>query len=80
MSKVEEAIKAKFKCTKCSGSECKMKELAMTGSGLSKLLDIQHNHYLFVSCRNCGYVEIFDPNVLEGKKGQLSSFLDVLFG
>ncbi|MCM3718050.1 zinc ribbon domain-containing protein [Fictibacillus phosphorivorans] len=52
----------------------------MTGSGLSKLLDIQHNHFLFVSCMNCGYVEVYNPDVLEGKKGQLSSILDILFG
>ncbi|MDR7071709.1 zinc ribbon domain-containing protein [Fictibacillus barbaricus] len=80
MSKVEEAIRSKFKCTKCGHSQCRTKELAMTGSGLSKLLDIQHNHFLFVSCAHCGYVEVYDPNVLEGKKGQLSSVLDILFG
>ncbi|MGX4585755.1 zinc ribbon domain-containing protein [Paenibacillus chitinolyticus] len=58
-----------------------VKEIAMTGTGLSKLLDIQHNHYLFVSCMNCGSVEIYDPNVLEGHKvGKLGSIIDVLFG
>jgi uncharacterized protein len=80
VSRVEDAIKSKFKCQKCSRTACNTKELAMTGSGLSKLLDIQHNHFLFVSCMNCGYVEVYNPNVLEGKKGQLSSVLDVLFG
>jgi uncharacterized protein len=80
VSRVEDAIKSKFKCQKCSHTACHTKELAMTGSGLSKLLDIQHNHFLFVSCMNCGYVEVYNPNVLEGKKGQLSSVLDVLFG
>jgi predicted nucleic-acid-binding Zn-ribbon protein len=32
-----------------------------------------------VSCRNCGYTEIYNPEVLEGKK-HLGSILDVLFG
>ncbi|MFC0237278.1 zinc ribbon domain-containing protein [Fictibacillus phosphorivorans] len=41
----------------------------MTGSSLSKFLDIQQNHFfLFVSCENCGFVRVYDPNVLEGKK------------
>ncbi|MGO4106247.1 zinc ribbon domain-containing protein [Paenibacillus sp. YAF4_2] len=70
-----------FKCSKCNGTDCTVKEIAMTGAGLSKLLDIQHNHYLFVSCINCGSVEIYDPNVLEDKKvGKLGSIIDVLFG
>lgn len=80
MSRIEEAVKNKFKCNKCSHTRCRTKELAMTGSGISKFLDIQHNHFLFVSCENCGFVEVYDPNVLEGKKGQLGSVLDMLFG
>lgn len=78
---VIEVIEDNFKCAKCNGTDCIVKEIAMTGAGLSKLLDIQHNHYLFVSCMNCGSVEIYDPNVLEGQKvGKLGSIIDVLFG
>ncbi|CAM3613213.1 zinc ribbon domain-containing protein [Paenibacillus lupini] len=78
---VIEVIEDNFKCSKCNGNDCTVKEIAMTGAGLSKLLDIQHNHYLFVSCMNCGSVEIYDPNVLEGQKvGKLGSIIDVLFG
>jgi uncharacterized protein len=79
--RVEDAIKDKFKCSKCSGTTCRIKEVAMTGTGLSKILDIQHNHFLFVSCENCGYVEVYNPKVLEGKsRGQLGTVLDILFG
>ncbi|WP_246096141.1 zinc ribbon domain-containing protein [Paenibacillus sinopodophylli] len=78
---VNEVIENNFKCAKCNETDCMIKEVAMTGAGLSKLLDIQHNHYLFVSCRNCGSVEVYDPNVLEGHKvGKLGSIIDVLFG
>jgi predicted nucleic-acid-binding Zn-ribbon protein len=79
--KIEEAIQERFKCSKCGGTSCRTKEVAMTGTGLSKLLDIQHNHYLFVSCEGCGFVEIYNPNILEGKtRGQLGTVLDILFG
>ncbi|WJH37027.1 zinc ribbon domain-containing protein [Paenibacillus sp. CC-CFT747] len=78
---VEAAIKERFKCTKCGNAECLIKEVAMTGTGLSKMFDIQHNHFLFVSCSHCGYVEVYNPKVLEGKsRGQLGTVLDVLFG
>ncbi|WP_276357095.1 zinc ribbon domain-containing protein [Cohnella caldifontis] len=78
---IEEAIQERFKCSKCGGAECRTKEVAMTGTGLSKMFDIQHNHFLFVSCENCGFVEVYNPDVLEGKtRGQLGTVLDILFG
>jgi len=78
---IHAAIEERFKCAKCSGTACQVREAAMTGTGLSKLFDIQHNHFMFVSCLNCGYVEVYDPNVLSGKtRGQLGTMLDILFG
>lgn len=78
---IELVIQEKFKCTKCTGTSCFTKQVAMTGTGLSKLFDIQHNHFLFVSCSNCGYVEVYNPDVLSGKStGQLGTIMDILFG
>lgn len=78
---VNDMIYNHFKCTRCNNTECRTKEVAMTGTGMSKLFDIQHNHYLFVSCTNCGFVEIYDPSILNGKKsGQLGTIMDILFG
>ncbi|WP_438432937.1 zinc ribbon domain-containing protein [Gorillibacterium sp. sgz500922] len=78
---LEEEIIERFRCAKCGHSACDVKEAAMTGTGLSKLFDIQHHHYLFVSCLNCGFVEVYDPGVLRGKPaGRLGTALDVLFG
>ena len=45
----------------------------MSGAGLSKVFDIQHNHYLFVGCTACGYVEVFNPDVLKGKNKDKSA-------
>nr|WP_036719144.1 zinc ribbon domain-containing protein [Paenibacillus harenae] len=74
-------IANRFKCSKCGHEECDIQETAMTGTGLSKLFDIQHHHYLFVSCLQCGFVEIYNPSILQGKKaGELSSVIDLLFG
>lgn len=78
---IEEVIAHRFRCAKCGGTSSSIQEVAMTGTGLSKLLDIQHHHYLFVSCTDCGFVEIYDPNILRGKKsGEFGSTLDFFFG
>lgn len=79
--RIEDMIEERFVCCKCRGDLCEIKEVSMSGSGLSKMFDIQHNHFLFVSCTNCGYVEVFNPDIIRGKKsGQLGSLLDVFFG
>nr|WP_240644466.1 zinc ribbon domain-containing protein [Paenibacillus paeoniae] len=67
-----------YTCAHCGHRECRIQEVAMTGTGISKLLDIQHNHYFFVSCLQCGKVEVYDPNVLEARKrGLFGSGLDL---
>jgi len=77
---VNKWISQHYRCGKCQHNECRIKEVAMTGGGLSKLLDIQYNHYLFISCYGCGNVTIYDPNILHGKiYGGTSSFLDLFF-
>ncbi|WP_244226630.1 zinc ribbon domain-containing protein [Paenibacillus protaetiae] len=63
------------------GATCSVNEVAMTGAGISKWLDIQHRHYLFVSCLSCGYVEVYNPDILAGDgRGRASTILDILFG
>jgi len=68
-----------FKCCKCSHTDARVKRVATTGTGLSKLIDIQHNTFIAVSCENCGYTEFFNPEVLEGKK-YFGTIMDLLFG
>jgi predicted nucleic-acid-binding Zn-ribbon protein len=35
----------------------------------------------FVSCLNCGFVEVYNPSILDGKtRGELTTILDILFG
>ncbi|WP_349409723.1 zinc ribbon domain-containing protein [Pseudalkalibacillus sp. SCS-8] len=77
---IEDSIREKFTCVKCKHEYCMTKKGAMTGTGFSKMFDVQHTEFLFVSCMNCGYVEVFDPEILEGKRKELSTFLDIFFG
>ncbi|MEH7470566.1 zinc ribbon domain-containing protein, partial [Priestia megaterium] len=37
-------------CVKCGHTEAQTKEIATTGTGLSRYLDVQHNHFTVVYC------------------------------
>ena len=67
-----------FKCAKCDSQGAEVRRLAMSGTGLSRLFEIQSNRYAFVSCHNCGYTEIYNLDTLEGRDN-LGSFLEILF-
>ncbi len=64
---IETIIANEFECLKCKHHECDINEIAVTGTGLSKLLNIQYQHYLYASCLRCGFVEIYNPNLYKGR-------------
>lgn len=76
---IDDQLAVRFVCGKCRNQGAGTKRISAAGTGLSKILDIQHNQFILVSCRNCGYTEVYNPEILEGKK-HLGSILDVLFG
>jgi uncharacterized protein len=78
MSEVERQLSERFVCSKCKTHGGKVKKLAMSGTGISRLLEIQAYRYAFVSCEHCGYAEVYDLRVLEGKDN-LGTILDILF-
>ncbi|APW97446.1 nucleic acid-binding protein [Halobiforma lacisalsi AJ5] len=46
-------------CPKCGHEETEMDEISTTGSGLSRIFDIQNRRFVVVSCTNCGYSELY---------------------
>lgn len=62
-------------CIKCGGTEATTKEIATTGTGLSKMFDIQHNHFIAVYCKNCGYTELYQK-----ESSASSNIIDFFFG
>ncbi|HEX3031502.1 MAG TPA: zinc ribbon domain-containing protein [Bacillota bacterium] len=76
---LDDQLGSRFVCVKCNNSGAKVKRFAATGTGLSKLFDIQHNEFIAVSCKNCGFTELYNPEILEGKNN-LGNILDILFG
>ena len=78
MASITDQIGQAFVCQRCHSKGGSAQKLAMSGTGLSRLLEIQPYRYSFVSCNNCGYTEVFNLRILEGRD-DLSTFLDVLF-
>ena len=46
-------------CPKCGCTEADFDEIATSGSGLTKLFDIQNRQFTVVSCVDCGYSELY---------------------
>ncbi|WP_438449335.1 zinc ribbon domain-containing protein [Gorillibacterium sp. sgz5001074] len=62
-------------CIKCGSRNADTKEVAMTGTGLSKMFDIQKNQFVVVYCKNCGYSEFYNR-----ESSKASNILDFFFG
>ena len=75
---IKEQLAEAFVCSKCGSKGGRAETLAMTGTGISRLLEIQHHRYVFVSCHNCGYTETYNLRILQGKDS-LGTFLEILF-
>lgn len=76
---LDQQLAQHFKCSKCQNRDAQVKRIATTGTGLSKMFDIQNNTFIMVSCKNCGYTEVYNPEILE-RKSNLGNILDVIFG
>jgi len=75
---LEAKMLASFRCVKCANQKARFRRISASGTGLSKILDIQHNTYVALSCGRCGYTEFFDASVL-GESHALGTILDILF-
>ncbi len=76
----EREVESRFKCPKCGGNSCRVEKIAVTGAGITRLLDLQTNVFYAVVCENCGYTELYSKNVIDGKGDRIMDILDVIFG
>ncbi len=67
--------KQQYCCQKCKGTDYKAGEIRTTGSGLTRLLNLQNQKFTTVSCTGCGYTELFR---MDGSG--VGNILDVLSG
>lgn len=62
-------------CVKCGHTEVEEGTLSATGSGLSKVIDLQHNNFKTITCKNCGYTEFYKDT-----KNNKMDIVDLFFG
>ncbi|WP_096393516.1 zinc ribbon domain-containing protein [Halorubrum trapanicum] len=46
-------------CPKCGDTETETDEIATSGTGLTKMFDVQNRKFVVVSCAECGYSELY---------------------
>ncbi|MFB6077594.1 MAG: zinc ribbon domain-containing protein [Halarchaeum sp.] len=64
-----------YGCPKCGHDQVTTGSISTTGSGLSKMFDVQTNKFETVTCASCGYTELYKD---VGNRG--SDLADVFFG
>ncbi len=58
-------------CPKCKNKEFEADQLAATGGGITKFLDIQNKKFITVTCTRCRYTELYKSGT-----GKLENILD----
>jgi predicted nucleic-acid-binding Zn-ribbon protein len=49
----------RYSCAKCGHTEHEDGEIRTTGSGLSRFFDIQRHKFTTVTCKQCGYTDLY---------------------
>jgi predicted nucleic-acid-binding Zn-ribbon protein len=62
--------KKQYICPKCGNNEYEADQFQATGGNFAKLFDVQNKKFITVTCKRCGYTELY--------KAQSSSGWDVL--
>ena len=68
--------KKQYACVKCGCYSFEDDKIASTGTGFSKFFDIQNREFIVISCRDCGYAELYKS----GDSSTGKNILDMLMG
>jgi predicted nucleic-acid-binding Zn-ribbon protein len=63
-----------YTCPKCGGRKADLDEIRTTGSGFTKLFNIQNRRFTTVICSQCGFTEFYSGR----KSSGASNVLDFL--
>lgn len=55
-----------YKCIKCGCEEFESDQFQATGGNFAKIFDIQNKKFITVSCKKCGYTELYKSNTEAG--------------
>ena len=52
-------VTSKYKCSKCGNTEYDSGEIRATGGFWTKIFNIQNRKFITLSCKKCGYTELY---------------------
>lgn len=62
-------------CPKCGNNEYESDQFQATGGNFAKIFDVQNKKFTTISCRRCGYTELYKAHSSDGW-----NILDFLMG
>lgn len=65
-------MSSNYVCPKCGNNKYETDEICATGSGLSKMFDIQNKKFSTVTCSKCKYTELY-----KSKTSELENIFDL---
>lgn len=51
--------KIMYSCPKCGCTEYETDQFQAAGGNFAKIFDVQNKKFITVSCKNCGYTELY---------------------
>ncbi|MGL4335407.1 MAG: zinc ribbon domain-containing protein [Turicibacter sp.] len=68
-------MESNYTCPKCGHTSYETDSISVTGSGLSKLFDVQNRSFSTVTCTRCKYTELYKASTNE-----LANIFDLMIG
>lgn len=61
----DEELARTYRCDRCRSYGAKVKRIASTGAGVTRILNWQLHEFIVTSCLYCGLVQHFDPSIVD---------------
>lgn len=58
--------KKQYICPKCGNKEYESDQFQATGGNLAKIFDVQNKKFTTISCKRCGYTELYKTQSSSG--------------
>ena len=58
--------KKQYVCPKCQNTSYESDEFQATGGNFAKIFDIQNKKFITISCKKCGYTELYKKGTTAG--------------
>ena len=58
--------KKQYICAKCGNTKFESDQFQATGGNFAKIFDVQNKKFITISCKKCGYKELFKSSTSTG--------------